>query len=197
MRVRGMTACVIGAWLALTGSAQAGLAGDDLYRDRQFAGIAGDQKASQIGDSLSVIVYQSAEARNSARSASRRRSIFEGGFSSNSSTESGQVSLGGNFDGRGEVRRSESFVTQISVTVEEIAPNGDLLIAGEQLLFVNGEETTIAIRGRVRPVDISADNEVLSTRVADAEINYDGQGFVSRTARPGLIHAIFNRLGLG
>lgn len=170
---------------------------DDLYRDRRFAGLAGDQKASEVGDALSVIVYQSAEARNSSRSASRRRSIFEGGFAANNANESGRVSLGGDFDGRGEVRRSESFVTQISVSVEGIAPNGDLLIAGEQLMFVNGEETVIGIRGRVRPVDISAENEVLSTRVVDAEINYDGQGFVSRTARPGLIHAIFNRLGLG
>lgn len=60
---------------------------DDLYRDRRFAGLAGDQKASEVGDALSVIVYQSAEARNSSRSASRRRSIFEGGFAANNANE--------------------------------------------------------------------------------------------------------------
>jgi flagellar L-ring protein precursor FlgH len=61
---------------------------------------------------------------------------------------------------------------------------------------VNGEETTIRVRGRVRPADISRGNQVLSTRIADAQIDYDGRGFVSRNARPGLVHRLFSLLGL-
>ena len=190
------------ATLALT--ALAGLAlsagevrGDDLYRDNSFAGIASDRKASQVGDGLSVLVFQAAEARNATRNASRRRSLLSGWFSSDASQEGADISMGSEFDGRGEVQRSDSLVAQVSVSIVEILPSGDFLVAGEQVLYVNGEETLIGVRGRVRPADISAENEVLSTRIADAEISYDGQGFVSRTSRPGLIHSLFSFLGLG
>ena len=60
---------------------------------------------------------------------------------------------------------------------------------------MNGEQTHIAVRGRVRPQDIDRDNRVISTRVADAEINYDGEGFVSRNADPGLVGWLFSLLG--
>jgi flagellar L-ring protein FlgH len=49
----------------------------------------------------------------------------------------------------------------------------------------------------VRMVDIDSDNRVASTRIADAEISYGGRGFVSRSARPGLINRLFAILGLG
>lgn len=95
------------------------------------------------------------------------------------------------------MRRSESFITQISVTIEEVLGNGDYRIAGEQTMHVNGERTVVRLRGRVRPSDITNTNQVLSTRVAEAEISYDGRGFVSRNAKPGIIHRIFSFLGLG
>jgi flagellar L-ring protein precursor FlgH len=107
------------------------------------------------------------------------------------------MALDGAYAGQGEVRRSESFVTQISVAIEDVLPNGDFRIAGEQNMEINGEETTVRIRGRVRPIDISAGNQILSSRIADAEISYDGSGFVSRNARPGLIQHVFGWLGLG
>lgn len=170
---------------------------DDLFSNSEFAAVASDRVASDIGDTLSVIVYQAAEARNSSGNSARRRSVLDGGFSVNSNFEDAQLSIGSDYVGRGEVRRSESFITRISAVVEDVMPNGDLLIAGEQLMFVNGEETVIRVRGRIRAADISADNEVLSSRLADAQISYDGQGFVSRSTEPGLIHSLFSWLGLG
>ena len=52
-------------------------------------------------------------------------------------------------------------------------------------------------RGRIRPQDISPENAISSFRIADAQINYDGKGFVSRSAKPGLINRILSFLGLG
>ena len=75
-------------------------------------------------------------------------------------------------------------------------PNGDYRITGEQRMHVNGENTTIAVRGRIRQADIRPDNSVLSSRIAEAEINYDGKGFVSRSAKPGILNRIFRFLGL-
>jgi flagellar L-ring protein precursor FlgH len=64
-------------------------------------------------------------------------------------------------------------------------------------MHVNGETSNIGVRGRVRPADISSDNQVVSTRVADAQIDYDGHGFVSRSSKPGVINRVFRFLGLG
>ncbi len=89
------------------------------------------------------------------------------------------------------------MAAQLSVTVREVLANGDYLIEGEQRLDVNGERTLIRVRGRIRTADIRGDNSVLSGRIADAQINYDGKGYVSRSARPGLVNRIFSLLGLG
>lgn len=167
------------------------------HRSDRWANVASDLKAADVGDILTVVVYQSAEARNAADSGARRQRGIDGKIRGGTHEQSGEIDLNSNFSGHGETRRSESFVTQISVSVETVLPNGDLAIAGEQLMNVNGEKTTIRIRGRVRPIDISGDNQVLSTRIADAQINYHGEGFVSRNVKSGVIGWLFSTLGLG
>ncbi|MET0182999.1 MAG: flagellar basal body L-ring protein FlgH, partial [Caulobacterales bacterium] len=188
---------MFGALTALAWMSSSGAFADSLFRDSSFASLASDQRASNVGDILTVVVYQTAEARNAAQNAGGKERTLEGSLSGGSNTESGSLALSGDYRGRGEIRRSESFITQISVSITEKLANGDFRISGQQNMFVNGEETTIHVRGRVRPVDITRDNQVLSTRIADAEINYDGEGFVSRNARPGLIQYLFGLLGLG
>lgn len=169
---------------------------ENLFHDSQWANVASDQKARRVGDLLTVVVYQNTEARNGAENVGRRRHGVDGSLRGGSVNESAALSLDSHYSGEGEVRRSASFVTQISVVVAEVLANGDLGVAGEQRMSVNGEETLVRVRGRVRPADITSGNQVLSTRIADAQISYDGHGFVSRNARPGLIHALFNLLGL-
>ncbi|MGQ0661095.1 flagellar basal body L-ring protein FlgH, partial [Sphingosinicella sp.] len=120
-----------------------------------------------------------------------------GGLRAGPIDESGELRFGGSYSGRGEVRRSERFVAQITATVNSVLPNGDLVVTGEQVMRINGETSRIGVRGRIRSADIRADNSVLSSRIADAQINYDGRGFVSRSARPGVINRIFSFLGLG
>jgi flagellar L-ring protein FlgH len=183
-------------FLALV-SAAAPAAAEDLYQNQDWASVATDRTASEIGDILTVVVYQAAEARNSAQNTSRTRRSFEGAIQGGTLNEQGSLALDGAYSGQGEVRRSETFITQISVRVEQVLENGDLRIAGEQQMHVNGERTTVHIRGRVRREDIAASNQVLSSRIADAQISYDGRGFVSRNARPNLVHRLFSLLGLG
>lgn len=186
-----------GAALLLISAAQA----EDLYRGSNWASLSGDRKASQPGDILTVVIFQAAEATNSAQNSSRKKTDIGGKFGttigSGSIDESASLEVGGGYTGRGEVRRSEKLVTQISLTVREVLPNGDLIVEGEQWMRINGETSRIGVRGRVRPADINADNAVLSSRIGDARISYDGRGFVTRSAKPGIINRIFSFLGLG
>jgi flagellar L-ring protein precursor FlgH len=181
------------AFVALASPAHA----ENLFGNSSWAYMASDQRPRRVGDLITIVVYQNAEARQSARNAGGNARTFDGGLTSGSIGESAQLSWNGSYTGVGEARRSESLVTQLSAAVTQVLDNGDLQIEGQQLLFVNGEETTVHVRGRIRPSDIGADNQVLSTRIADAQINYDGHGFVSRNARPGLIHRLFSFLGIG
>jgi flagellar L-ring protein precursor FlgH len=169
---------------------------DDLYRRDGWAAMSTDRRATSVGDALTVLIFQASESVNSAQTSTRRGTDLGGGVRAGSLNENAELSFGGGFTGRGETRRSERFAAQITVTVREVLPNGDLVVGGEQLLLVNGERTRIGVRGRVRAADISAENVVPSSRIADAQIDYGGRGFVSRSARPGLINRIFRFLGL-
>jgi flagellar L-ring protein precursor FlgH len=172
-------------------------AAQNLFHGDNWASMAGDRRASSVGDSITIVIQQAAASSNSTSNTSNKSSNVGGSLRAGHIDETGQLSLGGGYTGRGEVRRSETLAAQLSVTIAEILPNGDYRITGAQKMHVNGENTTIEVRGRVRQADIRPDNSVLSSRIADAEINYDGKGFVSRSAKPGLINRIFSFLGLG
>lgn len=188
LRIIGLAAA-----LAAGGTAH----GENLYQGTGFSSMSADQKAAHVGDALTVLVYQQDEASKIAQNGSRKNTEVGGSFSAGSIDESAALDFGGSYSGRGEVRRSQRLVAQLTVVVEDMLPNGDMLISGEQWIRVNGETTRIGVRGRVRRADVTSHNTVLSTRIADAQINYDGRGFVSRSASPGLINRIFSFLGLG
>lgn len=190
MKLLSTAYVIVALTMALPAAAQ------DLYRESNWSAMASDRRAVAVGDAITVVILQSAEASNTTQSSSRRSTDLGGGLRAGGVDESGQLNFGGGFTGRGEMRRSEKLVAQLSVTIEEVLPNGDYRIVGHQRLNVNGESTTIGVRGRIRPADIASDNSILSSRIADAQIDYDGKGFVSRGAKPGLITRLFNLLGL-
>ena len=169
---------------------------EDLYRHDGWPALVGDRRAGEVGDILTIVVFENSVAANSAKSGTRRDTSIEGQISAGSALdESGKLGLGGRYEGAGETTRTGRMVATISVIVDSVLPNGDLLVAGSQMLKINGERTFIRIRGRVRPADIR-DNQVLSSRLAEAEIDYAGSGFVTRSTKPGLIARIFNFLGI-
>nr|HRI55458.1 flagellar basal body L-ring protein FlgH [Anaerolineae bacterium] len=94
------------------------------------------------------------------------------------------VDTAGEFDGGGRTARTGRLVAQLSVTVREVLPNGDLRLEGEQLLTINEEQQRIVLSGLARPQDISEGNVVLSTRLADARITYVGEGDLADRQRP-------------
>ena len=172
-------------------------AASDLYRSGDFPALATDRTARSVGDIVTILVYENASASNSATTASKKNSSLDGRISAgNSFDEAASFALSGNSDNKGTSGRSGTMVAQISATVDEVLPNGDVRITGEQLLNIAGEKTRIRVKGRLRVADISAANTVVSSRIADARIDYDGKGFVSRSGKPGIIPRIFNFLGL-
>lgn len=165
--------------------------------DGAWAALASDRVAARTGDSLTVVVSENAQATNTAQQGSKKATHAGGQLTTTGGhVHSADLSLAGGFDGTGQNARTDRMVAQVSVVVSEVLPNGDLLVAGEERLQMNGQHSRIRVRGRVRPADISSANTVLSSRLADAQIDYDGAGFVSRAAQPGLFGRLLDKLGL-
>lgn len=171
-------------------------AGQNLFRGGSWPAMSSDRRAAAIGDAITVVIYETAASSNTTQNSSTKSNTLSGGLDAPGVSGHGSASLGSGYTGRGEVKRSEQLVGQLTVLITGFAANGDLLVEGHQQLRVNGETTNISVRGRIRPADISNDNEVLSNRIADAEIDYDGKGFATRSAKPGLLSRLFGLFGL-
>lgn len=80
------------------------------------------------------------------------------------------------FKGQGDSDQSNKLSGDISVSVVEVLPNGNLVIRGEKVISINQGNEYIRISGMISPRDIDASNTISSKRVADAQIAYVGDG---------------------
>ena len=80
------------------------------------------------------------------------------------------------FTGGGDSDQSNKLTGDISVSVVEVLPNGNLVIRGEKVITINQGNEYLRISGMISPRDIDADNTVSSKRIADAQIAYVGDG---------------------
>ncbi len=171
--------------------------GQQLYDRDGWANLVSDNKAQEVGDIVTIIIFESASATNRVGTRSSKDTELSGGVNAAGVSESLSFGVGGSYRGLGETERSDRFVASMAAQISEVLPNGDFLLVGTQNLFVNGEKRDIKVRGQVRSVDITADNTIVSSRLANAMINYEGKGYVTRSAKPGLINRIFSFLGIG
>jgi flagellar L-ring protein precursor FlgH len=166
-----------------------------------FGDLFSDPKARRAGDILTIKIVESSSASNSADTSTDRDSSLSAGvdelFGVHPSTLNLQnLSVSGGmaseFEGSGSTSRSGSLEAFITVQVTDVQPNGNLKIVGSREIMVNNEKQIMTIYGVVRPRDISDDNVVLSTFVADARIAYSGAGIIDDRQRPGWLANVLN-----
>lgn len=160
-----------------------------MFDEQTYHSIVAETKAAHVGDVLSVIVQESATAASSTDLHATRSYSLSGHYDSPAATPSKILSAGHDSasDGAGRTERTGRLLAQVSVRVTGINPNGDLRVSGQQRLQINREIQLITLTGVVRPRDIAEDNTVLSSRISDADIKFDGKGFIDRQSRPGWI----------
>lgn len=171
---------------------------ESLYRDDGFRALGSDNKAARVGDALTVQVYENSSATATADTGTRRSNGLSASLSNKGGLNSQfGVSVGGDFDGGGRTQRANRVLATltVTVTVREILPNGELRVSGEQMLTVNQEPQKVTLDGRVRPLDISDGNVVLSTRLADARITFVGDGDVSERSQRPWWRVLLDKLG--
>ena len=82
----------------------------------------------------------------------------------------------------------------MTAQVVDVLPNGNLIIEGNREVRVNAENQMITLTGMVRPRDITADNVIQSTYIADARIAYSGTGVLNDRQRPGWFTRVMDKV---
>lgn len=154
-----------------------------------------DRKALRVGDSLTIRVVETARASNAADTDLSRKSAnkaeisallgLQGALARSSLTNFLDVTADSSHKGSGATRREGTLTASMTALVKDVLPNGNLVIQGSRAVVVNHEEQFMTLTGVVRPEDISRDNVVLSSQIADARISFGGIGLVADKQRSG------------
>ncbi len=96
------------------------------------------------------------------------------------------------FKGEADSQQSNSLTGSVTVTVVEVQANGNLVVQGEKWVTINQGDEYIRLRGIVRPSDINPDNTISSKRVANAQIQYSGEGTIANANEQGWLAKFFN-----
>jgi flagellar L-ring protein precursor FlgH len=164
-----------------------------IYSDNGQGFFPSTRRNRQVGDIISVTMLETFSATKSSSAASSKTDAFDvtlptglpnaltGGFVPGDLT-SGTAQ---NFSGSGTASQSNSLTGTVSVTVLRVFANGNLEIGGQKKLTLTNGDEYVRVRGIVRPEDISEDNIILSSRIADAQIIYIGAGQVNDSVNQG------------
>lgn len=164
-----------------------------------------DHRARRIGDLVTVVVVETSEASREASTDLSRTSSVDMGIDAalgmplhmglpnlykggNDFSPEIKASTGNSFKGDGSTKRKESLKTRIAARVMEILEDGNLMVEGRRQVEVNDEIQYLYVRGIARPVDISPDNMISSSALADAQIIYSGTGAITGEQRPGWLY---------
>ena len=159
-----------------------------------------DPKARRIGDALTVLIQESASAsKNTATSTDKNNKVSVGSavpgggnildFIPLHQLESNNSNA---YGGQGSTSRNSTLTARIPVNVGGTKTNGDLIVEGVRTVKVNGETEAIYLSGSVNPAFILRDNTILSSNIADLQIEYTGKGTITQAARPGIFVRFVN-----
>ena len=175
-----------------------------------FGNFYTDRKAYRVGDILTINLTESTNASKSAststaktneinfenptilgQAAALQRPGFLGGGT-------GDLSLIANsdqaFDGSGSSAQSNSLQGSVTVSVMEVLANGYLVVRGEKIISLNQGDEFIRVSGVIRPEDVSPDNIVQSTKVANAQVIYGGTGALADANSDGWMSKFFKKI---
>ncbi|HJU19977.1 MAG TPA: flagellar basal body L-ring protein FlgH [Stellaceae bacterium] len=164
-----------------------------------------DHRVWQVGDIVTVAIAQNATAtKNVSQNLGRSDSIASTvanffGFPTSFGHSSAKTQFNPNLNyssanslqGSGATAQSDSFAATVSAMVRRVRPNGDLVIAGDDEVKLVGGKEYIRIAGVVRPEDIVSGNLVQSTQMAEAHIEFSGDGETYLAPKMGFMQRLF------
>ncbi|MGR7169917.1 flagellar basal body L-ring protein FlgH [Klebsiella aerogenes] len=159
-----------------------------------------DRRPRNVGDTLTIVLQENVSAsKSSSANASRNGSSKFGvatapryldGLLGNARADM-DISGDNSFGGKGGANANNTFNGTITVTVNQVLSNGNLHVVGEKQIAINQGTEFIRFSGGVNPRTISGSNSVTSTQVADARIEYVGNGYINEAQTMGWLQRFF------
>lgn len=192
--------------VALGDTTQTGADGSLWSDSSQNNYVYADQRAMRAGDILTVQIEEFADARRDASTETDRKAEMNADIKSFLNVMAKlqkldpdlnpealvDASMSSGFSGRGETSRSERLTATVPVIVKKVFPNGALFVEGHRVVMVNQEEHHFYVSGLARYQDIDESNVILSSRLADCEIEFTGRGVVSNAQEKGWMGKFFD-----
>lgn len=184
------------ALMSLPGDAAAQTRAGSIYSpDQGPFGLVADRTARRPGDLVTIVISENQDVRNQETSDLTTQKALDyqltafalkpNMFSTLPTVQSGTEDT---FHGTANYEKSGTFSARMTAVVIDTLPNGNLVVSGRREIRVDQEVKVIEFSGIVRRFDIASDNTVQSELVADARVNYSGNGPMTRAT---------NRHGLG
>ncbi len=166
-----------------------------------------DQRASRVGDILTVVISIDEKAQLSNETKRERANTEDADITKflgyetqlhrllpDEVTPSSLISGGSTStsNGKGSVDRSEKINLRVAATITQVLPNGNLVLAGKQQVTVNYDLRELLVTGVIRPEDISAENTVTYDQIAEARISYGGRGSIQDVQQPRYGQQVFD-----
>lgn len=160
-----------------------------------------DRRPRAVGDIITVVLNEQVSAtKSSAANASRnggitfKPKVIPKVLGSYLGGQSADISGSNTFSGKGGANASNTFTGKITVTVMRVLPNGNLAVAGEKQIGINQGTEYILFSGKVNPQMISADSTITSSQVADARLEYYGDGYIDEAQHMGWLQRVLLNL---
>jgi len=146
-----------------------------IYQNSVFRPIFEDHRARQVGDVLTLVITEKTAAVKAGASSGNKSGSVSATLpgplqkklgATLSTTNTSQFADGDNQSA------SNTFTGTMGITVVEVLPNGNLIVAGEKQVALDKGTEFIRFSGMVNPDNIATGNTVSSTAVADARVEY-------------------------
>jgi len=159
-----------------------------------------DPKARYIDDVVTINVSEATQALATADAKSSKNSSLNAGFPNLLGLEKRINELptlisgtsASSFEGTGTTTRQTTLQTSLTARVIGVLPNGYLVVEGMREIRVDNESQTVYLNGVIRPEDISPNNTIPSSSVAQMSVRVQGKGFVSQPMKQGWLFKILN-----
>ena len=155
-----------------------------------------DHRATGIGDIVTIVISETTTTSATRSSANEKSGSVNigAGLGIFDFLQAASASGSDKFSAKGSASSSNRVAGNVTVTVIDVLPNGNFVLEGTQSIWQNRNEHKITLRGVCRPEDITSANTILSSRVADATVRFDGKGPLNAKQRQGILTQIFNIL---
>lgn len=172
-----------------------------IYQSGREVALFENPIAHHVGDIVTIVLNESTQAQKSSSTNTNKATtdtlpgmtllgkaltVHGVPILSNSIADSTK------FAGEGDSAQSNSLQGYITVTVQKVLPNGNLYVKGQKWIGINQGQEYVLMSGVIRPIDLSSDNSIPSSQVANAKISYGGKGALADANAQGWLSRFFN-----